>query len=301
MLTSEQLQERRKGIGGSDAAAVLGLSKWMTPLDLYYDKIGERQDFVTNEDAVHFGNVLEDVVATEYANRTGQKVHRVNQPQIHPEHSFIMANLDRRVVGAKKVLECKTANQYTSGDWGESGTDVVPDAYLIQVTHCMAVMGWAEADLAVLIGGQDFRIYNFELDVELMEMMIEAEGSFWLRVINREPPPATTKSDIDTYMAIDNGDYIVASSEVEHAVGMLKDVKAKLKEMGETKVQLETITKVYMGENSVLTDLNGAPLVTFKKAKDGNRLDSKALKAEEPELYRAFSKTTVGSRRFLVK
>lgn len=301
MLTEKQLEERRLGIGGSDAAAVLGLSKFKTPLDLYYDKIGEGSDTINNPDAVHFGNVLEDIVAREYAARTGERVQRVNQPRIHHEYEFMRANLDRRVVGDRKVLECKTANQYTTGDWGESGTDQVPDAYLVQVTHYMGVMDYPRADLAVLIGGQDFRIYNFERDQELLEMLIEAEAEFWQRVQDRNPPPATTKGDISTYMAIDNGDSIVASSDIENACKLLKDVKGRLKELNATKNQLETMIKLEIGKNSVLTDLSGNPLATFKKARDSVRFDSKAFAAEEPDLFESYKMPTVGSRRFLLK
>jgi len=301
MLSEQQLAERRQGIGGSDCSAVLGLNPFKTPLDLYYEKLGEREDIITNEDAVHFGNVLEDIVAEEYTRRTGDKVHRVNQPQVHLEHDFMRALLDRRVVGKKKVMECKTANQYTAQNWGPSGTDEVPEHYLLQTTHYMGVMGWNKADLAVLIGGQDFRIYNFKLDQELLEMVIEAEKEFWQRVQDRNPPAAINKQDIDTYMAIDNGESITASQDVEQAVTLLKDVKGRLKELDSKKTELETQVKVYMGENSVLVNLDGSPLTTFKKSKDSNRFDAKALKAAEPEIHAKYTKPTPGSRRFLVK
>lgn len=301
MLSEQQLEDRRKGIGGSDASAVLGLNPFKTPLDLYYDKLGERKDIITNEDAVHFGNVLEDIVAEEYTRRTGDKVHRVNQPQIHPDHDFMRANLDRRVIGKKKVMECKTANQYTAQNWGPSGTDEVPEHYLLQTTHYMGVMEWDKADLAVLIGGQDFRIYNFDLDKELLEMVIEAEKEFWQRIQDRNPPAAINKRDIDTYMAIDNGGSIVATDDIEKSITLLRDVRARLKELESTKDELENKAKIYMAENSVLTDLKGNPLITFKAPKPSVIFDAAKFKEDQPSVYEKYTKDKKNSRRFLVK
>lgn len=182
MLTTEQLEARKKGIGGSDVASILGLSPWKSQYQLYLEKRGELEEEPLTSEVIHFGNVLEDVVADEYARRNNVKVERRNKMIAHPKWEFMLANIDRKVVGAKKGLECKTADKFTRGKWGEDGSDEVPDHYRTQSEHYMIVSGLPAWDLAVLIGGNEYRQYHLEQDLELSEMIIESERMFWEKV-----------------------------------------------------------------------------------------------------------------------
>jgi putative phage-type endonuclease len=170
--------DRSKGIGGSDAAAVLGLSKYKSPLELYLEKIGELDSDIPDNDAMYWGRTLEEIVAQEYAKRTGNKVRRVNRVLQHNEHSWMLANIDREIISdrGRGVLECKTANAWLTSEWDDGQ---VPDAYLLQLMHYLAVTGRQWGSIAVLIGGQKFIIQDFERDDELIEMMIEKERAFW--------------------------------------------------------------------------------------------------------------------------
>ena len=189
MLTTEQLEARKAGIGGSDAAVLLGLSPWKTEVELYYEKLGEWEpEDISDKPVVHFGNILEPVVADEYAERNGVKVEKRNQMMQSKKYPHMLANIDRKVVGMKRGLECKTADANTKRNWGEQGTDNVPDYYRIQCEHYMIVTEWPEWDLAALIGGNDYRDYHIEQDAELSEMMIEREAKFWERVEKRLVP-----------------------------------------------------------------------------------------------------------------
>ncbi len=188
MLTEEQRAARMKGIGGSDVAAILGLSPWKTSFQLYMEKRGEFVEEDKNSELIHFGNVLEDVVANEYARRNDVKVQRRNDIIVHDEHKFMQAFIDRKVVGSKKGLECKTADKYTRGKWGEAGSDEVPESYRLQSEHYMIVTGYPEWDLAVLIGGNEYRDYTLKQDAELSEMIIEECAEFWKRVEQGIPP-----------------------------------------------------------------------------------------------------------------
>lgn len=183
MLTPEVIEARKKGLGGSDIAVILGLSPWKSPTELYYEKRGEIEpaDLSDNE-LVHFGHVLEGVVADEYSRRNNVKVERRNKMMASKEHPFMLANIDRKVVGVKKGLECKTADRFTINNWGEPGTDEIPDYYRTQVEHYMIVTQYPEWDLAVLIGGNQYRDYHIEQDLELSEMIIEQCAKFWERV-----------------------------------------------------------------------------------------------------------------------
>ena len=190
MLTPEILEARKKGIGGSDQAVLLGLSPWKTPNDLYLEKRGEVEpEDLSDNQRIHFGEVLEDVVAQEYATRNNVKVERRNNMITSKKYPFMLANIDRKVVGVKKGLECKTADKFTYTQWGEQGSDEIPDYYRVQVEHYMIVTGYTEWDLAVLIGGNDYRDYHIQQDKELSEELIEHAAKFWERVEKGFPPP----------------------------------------------------------------------------------------------------------------
>src|SRR5690625_1924567 len=153
MSREEWLRERKTGIGGSDAAAVLGFSPWVSPFELYIDKTSEHVEEIDNE-AIHWGNVLEDVVAEEFTRRTGKKVRRRNQTFRHKEHEFMIANIDRDVVGERALLECKTTNAFNLDAWdGEQ----IPPAYICQLQHYMSVLDYEKAYIAVLIRSEERR------------------------------------------------------------------------------------------------------------------------------------------------
>lgn len=190
----EWLALRNTGIGGSDAGTVLGVNPYKTAYQLYLEKRGEIQaDDISAKEAVHFGVVLEDVVAAEYSRRTGNKVERCNAMLRHREHPFVLGNLDRLVwegdkrpqfkgeIRTRHLLECKTAlgRFIDKTMWGPDGTDEVPMAYLAQCQHYMAVTGAELCDLAVLLSGPEFRVYHIRRDDELIAELIARESEFW--------------------------------------------------------------------------------------------------------------------------
>ncbi|WP_459253609.1 lambda-exonuclease family protein [Enterococcus hirae] len=137
MSHQEWLEDRKRGIGGSDVATVLGLNKYKSPYQLWLEKTGQIELKDSESEPAYWGNVLEEVVAKEFQERTGKKVRRRNQVFEHPLHPFLRANIDRDVVGENAILECKTANQFFSKEWeGEE----VPLSYLCQVQHYMNVL-----------------------------------------------------------------------------------------------------------------------------------------------------------------
>jgi putative phage-type endonuclease len=182
---------RRTGIGGSDAPAIMGISPWRTPLEVYFEKIGLAPALEESE-PMRWGNLLEPVIRAEYARRTGYTVrYEPNESLPHPKYAFMRASFDGLAFPREaptRVLQCKASR--SADAWGEPGTDEVPEVYNIQVQHEMAVAHSPVADIAVLIAGSDFRIYQVEADRELQEMLIEAEAMFWSRVQAREEPEA---------------------------------------------------------------------------------------------------------------
>lgn len=292
------LAERRTGIGGSDVAPILGLSPWQSPVDVFLDKRGEIADQPEN-DAMKWGILLEPVVRQEYSNQTGRAVMMPGAMLRHPKHSFMLANLDGYTEG-NRIFEAKTAR---SGEgWGEPGSDEVPQHYLFQVQHYMAVTGYPVADLAVLIGGSDFRIYTIDADAELHEMLIEAEAAFWRRVVDNEPPEIVTYDDaIAMWGRRSIEKKVVATAEVEQSVNRLREIKSAIDLLKQQEEAEKLVVMTALEEADTLVDLKGDPLVTWKAGKPVERVDTKALRAAYPDICSQFTTEAEPTRRFLLK
>jgi putative phage-type endonuclease len=184
-LTEQQLAERHTGLGGSDAAAALGLSPYKSALELFLEKRERRDLSVPQVSAFRWGNLLEPVIRQEYANVTHRVVHLPEGTLRHASFPFVIAHVDG-ITDDKRLFEAKTSR--TDQEWGRSGTDEVPHHYLLQVQHYLAVTGLLVADIAVLIGGNDFRIFEVPADKELQNMILEGEVEFWSMVERGEPP-----------------------------------------------------------------------------------------------------------------
>ena len=179
--------------------------------------------------------MLEGVVADEYARRNDVKVERRNQMIKSKKHDFMLANIDRKVVGVRKGLECKTADKFTAGKWGEQGTDEIPDFYRTQCEHYMIATEYPEWDVAVLIGGNEYRDYHVERDQELSEMIIEAEAKFWERVEKGIPPEFdwSHPGTIDLIKRIHpstNGETIQLPDEILHWHKVKQEAEATVKQ-----------------------------------------------------------------------
>lgn len=192
-LTAEQLAVRATGIGGSEAPAALGLSHWGSALELYREKRGEvaRQDLSLSRPWVLWGQLLEPVIRQQYSERTGRVVRLPVETLRHPQHPFMVGHPDG-VTDDGRLYEGKIAVR--SDEWGEPGSDQIPRPYLIQLQHYLAILGLEVADVAVLIGNCDFRMYEVPADKELQGMIIEGEAAFWDRVERADPPPPDWES-----------------------------------------------------------------------------------------------------------
>lgn len=295
-LTPEQIEVRKTGIGGSEAAAACGISPWKTPLTLYLEKREEIPPFEGNE-ATRWGHLLEPVVRQEYANRTGRIVRMPSDTFRHPEHSFMLCHPDG-VTDCRRLYEGKTARY--DYDWGPDGSDRVPEDYMLQVQHNMLVMGLEVADIAVLIGGSDFRCYEIPADRELQEMLVEAEAELWDRIVRGDPPPAKNEADLRRMFPHSRAGSVEADDEILEAVSRLKALKAEEKALKEQISETESAIKLHLGEYDTLTQA-GKVLATWKSAKPRQALDTDGLRNAHPDIYAQFLKTGDPVRRFLLK
>lgn len=184
------LQERRAGIGGSDAAAILGVAKYGTPLSVWMDKTGRVPIEKIESEPMWWGTALEDLIARRYTQKTARHVWKPDRLMQHPEWPMIVGTPDRLVIGQKRGLEIKTADDHLTGEWGKAGTDQVPHGYAIQCHLYMAITGFPQWDVAVLIGGNDFRIYTLTRDEQFEAAMIERLVRWWnIYVVTDTRPP----------------------------------------------------------------------------------------------------------------
>jgi putative phage-type endonuclease len=255
-LSEQQHEIRSKGIGGSDIAPIMGLSKWKTAHELWLEKTGTVEPDKLDSQVVHFGNVLEQVVADEFADRKGFKVRKRNNTFTHKKYPQLLANIDRSIDGEKAVLECKTSSAFLMGDWGEEMSEDVPDYYRVQVEHYMNVLGQETAYLAVLIGGNTFRTFFFERDPDLSQMIEDAAIDFWDMVLKGTPPPINYDHQTTHDMLLrrypgTNGEKITLPAEIQPWHEVLVQTKEKIKELEGVKDGCANRIQEAMGENAI--------------------------------------------------
>lgn len=299
-LTQQQLIERRNFIGGSDAAAALGVSKWKTPYQLWQEKLGEAEPQEETWEMLR-GSALEPALRQHYANETGYTVELPTKALVSEKYPFMSYNPDGLVMAAKRLAEFKTA-AYGQG-WGEVGSDEVPQEYLLQCQHGMIVTNLEVTDITVSIAGNKPKCFVIEFDKELAEMIIDGEAKFWDMVKNRIAPEPINNDDVVKIYKHINGEYCIADDIISGMVFDLKRARESLKEFEATKESLEVKIKQYMGENNAesLVDVNGVALCTWKNAKGAARIDSDRLKKEQPLIAAQYTKIGEPSRRFLLK
>lgn len=195
------LEERRRGIGGTDAAAILGVHPWKTAFEVWLEKTGRVTDAEQSK-AMKWGLLLEDTVAQEYTRRTGRKVWNPERLMTHPEHPCIVGTPDRLVLDEDRGLDIKTSSAYQHQHWGEEETDEIPPHYLVQAAQYMAITGFPVWDVFVLIGGNDDRLYTVKRDLSFEAILIQRLVEWWERyVVRDEQPPVDSSEGAKAYIA----------------------------------------------------------------------------------------------------
>lgn len=315
------LKARRAGLGGSDIAAIMGLSPWRSPLDVYLDKTDTEPPVDNQTEPMYWGTVLEDVVAREYTTRTGRRVQRVNAQLRHPQHAWMLGNIDRAIVkegsrarldaegrlqGADGILECKTVSAYKASDWaGPDGSDVMPVYYTGQAMWYLAITGMDWCDVPALVGGQQYVIRRVERDDETIRGMIEQAEAFWRgHVLAGIPPEPRTGAEAARLFTKDTGDLRDISADIDmiRMVDDLRTAQSHRKAAEAAEDAIKDRLQLAIGEAAGLA-VNGAPVVTWKAAKCSTVTDWKALAAfleAQPDDVARFSSIKPGSRRFLL-
>ena len=304
MDRAQWLEVRKGGIGSSDAAAAVGLSPYKSQLELWMEKTGRVSANETPPDQgspLFWGTLLEPYVATAYTQRTGRKVRRLNAVLQHPTFPYMLANIDREVIGCPEVqiLECKTAGEFGARLWKEG----VPEYVQLQVQHQLVVTGKDAADVAVLLCGQNLEVHRVQRDDEVVGRLLILEAKFWEYVEKDIPPPADgSESAGNALRQLYRGnDTTVDFSDDEALSGKFAELAA-IKESIDSQVARAEVLKQAlqeaMAEASKATFRTGE--VTFNRAKDSEVVDVKLLARENPDLVAKYTSVRPGSRRFRI-
>jgi putative phage-type endonuclease len=323
MLTPEQLSLRKTGIGGSDAAAIVGLGKYATPLSVYLDKTTDTVKETT--DVMERGNVLEPFVQNLFERKTGWRVQIGLDTQRNSEHPFMLANLDGVLPSERALVEFKTAlyTSKTKEEWGEEETDEIPSHYLIQVAHYASVMDADTVYIGVLFGDErlfrsyrklqitsaetgrslsaddledlncDFRVYTYKRHTDLTRKLINKERSFWFDHVMTKTPPNPQDGNVDdilrAYPMAKNRSTVVSEGDVTK-IQKLHHIKQQIRdlEIQEEKAKAEVL-KLF-GDSSLLVDSCQTALATWKN-KSSIWFDKTSFAKTHPDLCDTYTTT----------
>ncbi|MBR1597320.1 MAG: YqaJ viral recombinase family protein [Lachnospiraceae bacterium] len=291
---------RQGGIGGSEAGAVCGVNPYMSPLDVYKNKTEELPEEEDEKEAVRVGHDLEEYVAKRFSEATGLKVRKSNYMFQSVEHPFMIADVDRLIVGEDAGLECKTVNAYGESNWKDGK---IPLHYLMQCYHYMAVTGKRIWYIAALIMGRAFVYYRIEWDGEVISRLIDIERKFWSENVSKRvlPDPdgtaAYTKALNEHFKYSANDTVLELSEELQEMLFKRAELIGQIDSLAEEKEKIEQQIKLAMG--TVETARTGYHKISWKTV-ESRRINSSKLKKERPDIYDKYSSVSV-TRRFEVK
>lgn len=306
MNHNEWLEQRRRGIGGTDVAAICGVHPYRTALDVYLDKLGIAPHVEDNE-AMKWGRIMEPIIAREAQERTGI---------LFQESEFLRSETNPVLCGTpdywnqyqRVLLECKTAGMRQAHLWGDEQTDEVPMPYLTQVLWYLELTGYDEAKLAVLIGGNDFRLYSIHRDNDLQAALVDRAMRFWRDHVETQTPPPLDGSD-SAKAWLKHAYPRNISENIEQAT---EDEADQMRLVLSWKRDLEKAEEKYEAAKVRLCDCIGSRAglvssdglkVTWKATKGSDRVDYKGIVAtlNPPiEVIKQHTQYTEGSRRFLL-
>ena len=311
---------RSEFLGGSDTAAILGVSPWKSPFQLYQEKIGAFCEEITREKQRLFnrGHRWEPVVVEMLVDELMDRGHDVqiidrNARYQDPEFPFLACELDLELLidGEEHNAEIKTVSPFAAKAWGEQDTDEIPLYYAAQVMHGLMVKPRKRAIVAALIGVDDLRLHQIERDEETIAAIRAKEVEFWRRVQERDAPEPTTADDVKWLYARDGGIVMEADEELVRLCEEIRQGKDIAKQCDARIETLSTRLKCAMGHASTLV-YQGQRLATWKSNKDSDKTDwkqafeilQKIAEANAEEIVtaiRASTKTVAGARPLLIK
>lgn len=294
-------QNTRDYIGGGMIAAIAGVSPYATPFMAWQALVGEAPPL--DDDTEEFferRKSLEPYVRHQIKRRFGVELTAANVRYVHPKYPYFRAEIDAET--ADENFELKTVDPRRARDWGDELLEEYPIHVAAQIQWGLMIRPKPKARAVPCIGFDTLKGFAVKPDAELQEMLMEKAQRFWHdHVLPRVPPPITTLDDAKLRWPNSRAVVITAPKDIADRVANLAQLKERIKELEDEadndKLELQKV----LGDADTLVDSSGRVLCTWKKAKDSERFDAKALESAHPALYSQFLTTTTGSRRFLVK
>lgn len=295
---AEWLRLRKLGIGGSDAGAICGVSPYSSAMKVFLDKTSKEVEEQDSE-AIRIGHDLEDYVAQRFTEATGLKVRKSNFMYRSMEYPFMIADVDRLIVGEDAGLECKTTSAYNADKWADRD---IPLHYIMQCYHYMAVTGKRTWYIAAVILGRKFTYRKLNWDDELISRLITMEENFWNRYVapGMMPPPDGSEACdevIGQYFHTAKKASAVKLVGFDKKLRRREEILGSISKLQEEQKQIEQEIKLFMKDNEFADSENFR--VSWKNV-DSMRLDAKRIKEERPEIYSDYGKI-LHCRRFEVK
>jgi len=299
-LTPERLAARKLGIGGSEAAAAIGVHPSVTPFDLYRHKVlNDPWPVSTSDFNLWLGHMMEPVAAAAFTRETGIELEEDDQHFKHPEHEFMLGSIDRKVVGKREGVELKAWSEHSKPMWGETGTDDVPIGVLCQAIHYLIVTGFDVWHVGALLG-TEFRHYTIVPTQNLIDMVIEKEAEMWRYVTDRVPPPPINLEDLKKlYKRAKPGHFMTATADGVELHKQIYDAKQLLKTAKEDVEALEFKVKETMKTAGTMIHPDNPTKKLFSWNDHSKRVaNTKAMKTDG--IYDVYS-TEIWVRPLLVK
>lgn len=279
-----QMHDRRTFIGGSDAGAILGLSPWSTPYQVWLEKTGDAKPTDAKKEKIfRRGKKLEPYVLEMLRDEKGITARSVNTRAFDPEFPFMSCEIDA-ISEDDLEIEIKTVHPARAREWGEEDTDEIPPHYTAQAIHGLMVTGRPARMVAALIGADDLRVYRVERHEDTIQKLRTHELAFWDMVQNRTPPPPVRLEDLDLLYGADKGGVVAVDSELKvlDSIARIRELKSKLKVIANQIEAEEILIKSFMKTAAVLT-LDNKQICTWKAHKR-SEIDSDRVRSMYPTI-----------------
>ena len=286
--SADWYNQRRQGIGGSDAAAVLGYSRWHSAYDVWRDKISDDVADADNE-STRRGTRREPELVREYCNLTGKTVYKAPH-LIHPDYGYVCANLDGIIPG-ERVLEAKTSRRRDG--WGEPGSEDIPIDYYLQTQHYMLIATALElipidnplCDIFVSIAGEAIQCYTIAGNKELWAAMLSKYADFWRHVVDLTPPDNLTLFEQVELLPASVRASKTATQEVIEIADKVQRANGVIDRLTKYNAELKAQLLLYAGDCDTVLNADGSTLYTCKTSKPRQMVDTDLLRRKYPEIY----------------
>jgi putative phage-type endonuclease len=287
-MNVKERQKRQKGIGGSDVAAICGFNPWATALDVYYSKIIPIKDndkqINDNQERLDAGTRAEEFIIKSYEDMCGCRV-KTNFPLFHhPQYPFLIGNVDGIREDENIVVECKTVGGYPDQWQGQ-----IPIYYKTQCAHYAMLTDCDRVDLVACFDRWQIKVFFYERDVRFEDGLIKVCVDFWNNNVLKKiaPQPQSLKDFARTRYK--HNSICEANASIINVLEAYKSALERQKLLEKEVDKLKVKILDHMKDNDTLVDIEGNPLLTYRETVQ-NRLDTKALKENEPETYKKYAK-----------